>query len=94
MKYLTAGLAAALVWAPPLYAIAHNQLAPSYESALGVAYAWVFGALVGLVAALVLGVASARWPGARPSAYAAAGAWLLLLAGFPFANSGGFSVVS
>ena len=38
-----------LAWALPVYSIVHNQLSPSYESALSVAYGFVIGCIIHLL---------------------------------------------
>lgn len=50
MKNVSAILGPATIivvsWALPLYSLAHNRAAPSYESALGVAYGFLIGCVI------------------------------------------------
>lgn len=93
MKALVTAIMVALIWGSPAYALVHNRAAPSYESALGVAYAWMIGLAIGVLVTPIVGALSVRFQALRFNAYVVAAAWLSLLAAAPVANSGQFSVV-
>lgn len=46
-------LALAVSWALPILSVIYNQRNPSYESALGVAYGFLFGCIVHVVVVLI-----------------------------------------
>lgn len=91
MKAVSTALLVALIWGLPIYGQIYNQLYPSYESALGVAYAWAIGVGVGMALTPIWALVAQWVPAMRFNPYVVAVAWLGLLFGAIFASGGHLS---
>ncbi len=87
-------LAVGGMWMPPLATILANHTEPSYESALGVAYGWALGVALGVVVTIMAALIAWRVPGQWRWVLVVGLSALVLMAGFPLADSGAFSRVS
>jgi hypothetical protein len=66
MRTVTTAIVLAAFWGLPMFAVAINQLHPTVGNALGVPYGFLIGFAFGLIAMLVVAIASNWFARLRP----------------------------